>query len=301
MRKQVCFSLTLLFATTLFATTLFAQKNVDVDKGSIVKGGQLIKAAQKAIGVEKIDLNSFGLKMSFVSGGNFGEVSVETNVILPNKIRQTSKSKQHADITVTSIWNDTKYKKIAEAEMLGERRITDITNSSLSESSKILDGKIGKDNLGKLKNLEKKDPKVDFINRMWESLFPLILNNPFENNLEFKFVGKAEASNKVANVVDCKSANGRTYRLLFDTETNFLLMMIESYKAKDFSGEEGEYEIKFYFSNRETVNNVSIPRKVKVESKFIASGKSPKISYENIDVLQFKLNPDFKKDIFDLK
>lgn len=281
----------------LFSTTLFAQDNSQLDKDRIIKAEQILKDAQKAIGAEKINLNSFHLKTKFILDASMGEITDETDVLLLNNIRSVTTVEQPSSMKITRIWNENRYKASVESEIGGQRFVRDITNSSLSNDAlKKVGNKIDKDKLDKLKESRKRDPKNLFYWSIWQNFFPLVLIQPFEQNLEFKYVGKAEVSKRFANIIDVKSKNGSNFRLLFDSETSLLLMMIESFK-----GEDGNYETKFYFSNKEVIDNVLIPKRIKVENKFTPTGKEPKISLRNIEILEFKLNPELKESMFEIK
>lgn len=298
MTKQICFWL------ILFSITLFAQSNAELNKDT-TKGEQILKDARKAIGTEKINLQSFSLKMKNVSSSSSDELLIEVKAMLPDKFSQVMSKTQPIQMTSTSIWNGTQYKAIVDAEMLGQRSVTDITKSSLNSSldSEIVDkigNKIGKEKAEQLKRYRKKDPKEQFfLNNIWQGFFPLTLIQPFEKNLEYKYVGKAKSGSQVANVVDVTSPSGIAYRLLFDSETNYLLMMMENHEGRSMSGVDGTYETKLYFSERKTIDNVLIPTKIKIERKFTPKiGKEPKLFYEKIDIEEFSLNPEFKQGIF---
>lgn len=302
MTKQIHFWLIL-----LFSTTIFAQRSAVLNKET-TKGEQIFKDAQKAIGSNEINLQSFSLKMKNVSLRTSNEILIEVKAVLPDKFSEITNMTQPTQMTATSTWNGTKYKAIVDAVMLGQRSVADITKSSLNSSlnSELVDkigNKIGKEKAEQLKRYRKKDPKEQFyLNNIWQGLFPLTLIQPFEQNLEYKYIGKAKSGSQVANVVDVTSPSGTAYRLLFDSETNYLLMMMESHEGQSMSGVDGTYETKLYFSNRKKIDNVLIPTQIKIEYKFIPkTDKEPKISYEIIDILEFKLNPEFKKDMFEIK
>lgn len=299
MTKQICFWL------ILFSTTIFAQSSAGLK--DTIKGEQIIKDARKAIGTNEINLQSFSLKMKNLSLRTSTEALIEVKAMLPDKFSEITSSTQPYQMTSTSIWNGTQYKAIVEAEMLGERRVSDITKSSLNLSlnSEIVDkigNKIGKEKAEQIKKYRRKAPKEQFyLNNIWQVFFPLTLIHPFEQNLEFNYVGKAKSGSQTANVIDVTSPSGTAYRLLFDSETNYLLLMMESYEGQSMTGVDGTYETKLYFSERKTIDSLLIPTKIKIERKFTPKiGKEPKVFYENIDILEFRLNPAFKKNMFDI-
>lgn len=280
-----------------FSAIPIAQKNVQTDDVKLLKGSQILKDAQKAIGTEKLDLSSFIIKTKIILGDKVLGTTDETVVSLPDKIRTSLIVEEPTSMTLIRIWNGEKYKALSEFDFQGNRMVRDVTNASKNiENSKNLESGIGKDKLEKFKKANEKDPKLIFFDKVWADFFPLTLIHPFEKNIEFKYVGKAEASNRTADVIDFKSKDGKDYRLLFDSETNYLLLMIESFK-----GEDGNYETKYYYSNRELVDKVLIPKKIKVEHKFTPIGKATRVSYRSLEVVDFELNPEFKKDLFEIK
>jgi hypothetical protein len=283
----------------------YSQNKNSTDMEKSKENNEIISNARKAVGVPEDEIRSFYIKLkhSFLTkvdipnGSSLPDTLIEINSIIPDKIQSIWSIEKPFPSKTRNLWNGAKHKRLSEFEAMGQIVVRDTTDSSQNgESLKLLEGKTDKEKLEMLKKARAKDPKENFYNQIWFGLFPLVLSNPFEPNLEFKYVGKAQSSNQTANVVDVKAKNGKSYRLLFDSQTNYLLMMIENYK-----GDDGDYEIKYYYSNREKVNNVLIPKKIKVESKFTSTGKEPRISYSTIDVLEFKLNPELKESIFEIK
>lgn len=284
----------------------FLPKTTSQKLESTGEGEQIILKSREAIGIEKLELNSvhYKIKLSTLAttqgGVQIPDFFEEISFTLPNKIKAIYSQNQPFPFVSTNTWNDGKYKSLSEMEYMGTKMIKDNTDSDRKNTLGVLKGRISKDKLDVLENTSRKDPKEVLIESMWTELFPLILTHPFEQNLEFNYVGKAQSNNKTADVVDFKPKNGKSYRLLFDRETNYLLMMIVNYKRNDpfFIG---DVETKYYFTNRELTNGISIPKKIKVENKQTAPGKPPKIGYSNIDILEFEINPEFKKDMFDIK
>ncbi len=284
----------------------FAQQINNQKQENISDGEKIIRKSREAIGIGKLELNSVHYKVKTLilaktqDGRQVPDFFGEISLTLPDKIQTIYSMRQPFPFSSTKTWNGDKYKSFYEMEIMGKKTIKDDTNSDRKDILKKAEGSIAKGKLEVLKNIPRIDPKVVLIESMWTELFPLILTHPFEQNLKFNYVGKAQANNKTANVVDIKPKNGKSYRLLFDTETNYLLMMIVNYKRND-QFFVGDVEMKYYFSNRELTGDVLIPKKIKVENKQTAPGKPPKISYSNIDILEFKPNPEFKKDIFEIK
>src|SRR4051812_31184157 len=108
----------ILIWSILFSTTVFAQNNEELQKDSIVKGSQIIKDAKKVVGSENININSFELKAKIIAGETT-DVIDEIKVLLSDKVYRRINSTQPTPMTITSIWNKTKYKATAEADLGG--------------------------------------------------------------------------------------------------------------------------------------------------------------------------------------
>jgi outer membrane lipoprotein-sorting protein len=293
----------LIMVICIFASLGFSQQNNAKKQSSQTEGEEIIQKARQAIGLDKSgELSSYFYKSKStllsqnISLENFEEVSLK----LPSKI-QVIYSKASPSFQLNRTWNDGKYKSIYESESAsGQRTVKDMTaeeNKPLSENVRNV---IGKQTAATLQNARKADPKNIFTESLWISFFPLILSHPFEKNIEFKYVGKAKSNDKTANVIDVKPSNGKTYRLLFDSETNYLLMMIVSHKETN-ERFVGDVEEKYYFSERELIGGTLIPKKIKVEKKATPVGKSPITGFSNIEILEFKLNPKLDDKIFSIK
>ena len=284
----------------LFAFVSFSQQKNTVEQSNQTQAAEIIRNAQQAIGLDKTGkVSSYFHKSKtiialkeFGSYENFEEVSIEfpdkMQVIYSGKLPSSSQSPSLGQLTRT--WNGKKYKSISETEFSGQRTVRDTTNENSKPISKNVSDAIGKKTAAALENARKADPKNIFAESLWTSIFPLILSHPFENNIEFKYVGKAKSNDKTANVIDVKPANGKTYRLLFDLETNHLLMMIVSHRETN-DRFVGDVEEKYYFSERELVDGILVPKKIKVEKKATPEGKSPTTGFLNIEIVDFKLNP----------
>ena len=294
----------------LFASISFSQQKNTADQSNQNQAAGIIQNARQAIGLDKTgEISSYFYKSKktmpvkdLSNYESFDEVSLE----LPDKIQAiyTSKmllsSQSPSSGQLTRTWNGKKYKSIFESEFFGKRTVKDTTNEDNKTISKNVSDVIGKKTAAALQAARKADPKSIFTESLWTSFFPLILSHPFEKNIEFKYVGKAKSTDRTANVIDVKPANGRTYRLLFDSETNYLLMMIVSFKETN-DRFVGDIEAKYYFSERELADGLLIPKKIKVEEKITPEGKSPTVRFSNIEILDFKLNPKFDGKIFEIK
>lgn len=290
--------ISVVFLVLFFSLSIFSQEKADIKDERIVKGQQIIENARKEIGIDQLisNLNSFQVSIKSISDlVEFVAVNTkEISIMLPGRIRSGYSTEKPSESKTTSIWNGGNYKKLLEFVAFdGRRDVQDVTNRELNGNL----SKFVKDpaTLEKIKKAKSINPKERLNNDLWSEVFPLILIHPFDKQAEFRYVGKAESPTGTANVVDTTTESGRSIRLLFDSKTNYLLSMIEKYKSFD-----GDYEIKYYYSNRLSVDNVLIPKKIKVEYKFTPTGKETRLTYNYNDVLEFKLNPKFKPNLFDV-
>lgn len=308
MRKQIQFIAFIL----LSFTTLYSQKNSAEFSDKLKIGSEIILNARKAIGLGEIKIDSFSYKTKQVffnsseSDKKAREKTEEIKVVLPDKIHTVLVLAQGSEST--SIWNQSKYKSFIVLEMLGERYFKDTTNSeerSLSDDSmKVLEGRIDKEkleNLKKASSIKRPDPKQSFYEKLWTDFFPMTFSHPFEKDLNFVFIGKAQTVDKTANIVDLNPTNGKKYRLLFDAETNDLLMMIVRYKREDLYFI-GDVETKYYFSNRKKMGGIVVPLTIKAETKLTPLGnKETKLLFQLKDIEEFKINPELKESLFEIK
>lgn len=294
----------LMIVIILFASLCFSQENNPIKQSNETDATEIIRKSRQATGLDKIgETTSYFLKLkkSILVKNNNYESFEEISIKLPGKIQAIYGRDLPFFSWLTRTWNDEKYKSIYESESAsGQRNVQDMTKLENKPLSKTVSDVLGKTTTAALQNSQKADPKNIFMQSLWTSIFPLILSHPFEKKIEFIYVGKAKSNDKTANVIDVKPSDGKTYRLLFDTETNYLLMMIVSHKESN-DRFVGDVEEKYYFSERELINGVSIPKKIKVEKKATPEGKEPITGFSNIEILEFKLNPKLDEKIFNLK
>lgn len=312
MKKQILFTILSLFPLI----TVYSQ-NSSVENEKLNKGSEIIANARKAIGTDNAKITTFHYKIKQVltqkkdSDKPPIETTTEIKSILPDKIQSILVFGLGGE--TTNIWNGEKYKSFTVIDMFGVRTVKDNTaedkKTTISdETLKKMEGKMGKEQLEFLKNArnaKRPDLKLSLIEDLWTNLFPLILSHPFEPDLQFKYIGKAGSKGQIANIVEVKSKSGKTYRLFFDSITNYLLMMTYGYSSNsgNYGGVfDGDREYKYYFSNRETLGNITIPKQIKVETKFTPLGsKETKEFYNTIDIVEFSLNLELKESIFEIK
>lgn len=290
--------ISIVFFILFVSMSVFSQEATNSSNEQTVKGKQIIEDARKKIGADKLISNLVSFQLSTRSQSDLGEIVIgnakEINFAMPDKVISVYSTTKPLESKSTSVWNGEKYKKLSEyVAPDGQRTIRDTTKQEMSGN--LANFVKDKETLEKIKKASAIDPKTRMNDGLWSEIFPLILTHPFETRAEFKYVGKAQSASGEANIIDTTSASGRSIRLFFDVKTNQLLMLIEKY-----TGFDGDYETKYYYSNREAADGVLIPKKIKVEHKYTATGKAAKVTYSYIDVVEFKINPKFKPNFFDV-
>ncbi len=288
----------------IFVSLGFSQQSDGIMPPGKTEGAEIIREARHAIGVDKkgkISSYFSRVKKTLLIQNLNLESFEEVSFILPRKIQAIYGGDSPFFSRLTRTWNDGKYKSIFESESpSGQRTIRDVTAREKKPISLAVGNVVSKETAKALERSLRRDP-LNFLKKsLWTSFFPLLLSHPFEKDIEFKYVGKAESDGKTANVVEVKPLGEKTYRLFFDAEANYLLLMIVSENVKTESWV-GDLEIKYYFSEREMIDGVLIPRNIKVEQKATPKGKAPDVRFSVIEILDFKLNPTLDEKKFNIK
>lgn len=144
---------------------------------------------------------------------------------------------------------------------------------------------------------------------LWIDLFPLLLKMPWNSPInwglpvKFKYVGKARANGKRANVLELASlgkisgeirGSKAQVKLFFDEESNLLLLITQ----KSSSGR-GTWETKYRFSNYEVIDGLKVAKKINIESIFPIENRSEKILTETT-IKKLEINPTFSSKDFEL-
>lgn len=293
----------LIIVVFLFVSVCFSQQNNAAKQLNQTEGEEIISKARQVSGLDQsgqIPSYRYKLKKTLLTQNSSLESFEEASLNLPGKIQVTYGMDSPFFSRLTRTWSGEKYKSISESESAGQRTVKDVTVEETKPISVAVSDVIGKKAATAFQEAKKIDPKTIYADSLWTSLFPLVLSHPFEKNIEFKYAGKAKSNDKTANVIDVKSTGGKTYRMLFDSETSYLLMMIVSSRESNprFTG---NVETKYYFSERELTGGVLIPKKIKIEEKITPDGKPTVLKYSNIEVVDFKLNPKFDEKTFAIK
>lgn len=262
---------------------------------NLEKGRNLIQEARAAIGFNSKDrpINTITLRVNsaFETGGIQIEKVNELTFAEPNLVRYEETSNYPTYSNFSTIWDGVTFKKTLEMEFAGKRTVNDLTKpqppSSLFEQS------LSKNDLEKAKRALSANPRLQFSDQLWTIIFPIILKQPMDQDVEFIYAGVTESGGIKAHVVDAKTQSGREIRLIFDNTSKYLLMMTVKYLWFD-----GDYEDKYYFSDRVKMSEIVVPTKIKLEHTFTPTGKQPIISYIYLDVKHFEANAVFKNNHF---
>jgi hypothetical protein len=130
-------------------------------------------------------------------------------------------------------------------------------------------------------------------------ILPLLLYNPWGKDI-FSYIGKAEAGNTKADVLELKSSLGRQVQYFFDVQSHLLLMVTDKVERPDAT-----VNTSYFFTDYKKINGVLIASKVnsetlttvrqKVGDKNITS--TSKIISELV-TKEFTLNSTFAGDTF---
>ena len=286
----------------------FSQQNKNLTQGTMVSGEDIIRKARETIGLFSpvTSLRSKINKSVQIKADETAPVRIrgkeitiddqdEITILSPDKICLIFASKSSlygGNTTVTSIWNEKKFGQTSETEINGERSVRDTTKGI---SVEMLNSLLDQTNLKKA-DIKLIDPKVESIGDVWRLIFPLIFINPFESQTKFEYIGRAQAGEQTANLVETKSPGGHSVQLFFDEKTNFLLLMIEKYNE---SGK--DFENKYYYTDRQKMGGLLIPTKVKVERKVTPTGQSSRTAFEYINIESIEVNPAIKPETFKIK
>ena len=169
-----------------------------------------------------------------------------------------------------------------------------------------------------LKEARRKMETKEFVRQsVWFDLFPILLKLPWESEAKFIYLGKAQAGNTRADILEYvpseedkaklkKEKMTSQMRFFFDEKTHLLLMV-----TADISSEKSEIKTKYFFSDYQTMDGLLIAKRInsetttKIKQETTIAGRKmigseTKIVSETI-VKKFKINPKFKKGTFEIK
>lgn len=119
--------------------------------------------------------------------------------------------------------------------------------------------------------------------RIFTSLFPVVLQSSWYQDLDFKFVGEAELKEGNANVIEATDKNNTKFRLFFDKENHYPVVMSEKvFNPKTNKG----FERNYYFSDHREAGGLLVAHKI----VFRVAG----MMTEERQITKFQVNPAFK-------
>lgn len=149
---------------------------------------------------------------------------------------------------------------------------------------------------------------------LWETTFPIMLENPLDFPLSFSYIGKAEFNRNKMDVIEAKLEQNKTYRLFFDEKTHLLSLMIP---VENLGQGNNEIETKYFYSDYQLINGLMVAKKINIETISNIKDIKAKIIIKEIEipkakqretrmlseinVKELKLNMTFKPNTFDIK
>ncbi|MBX7171244.1 MAG: hypothetical protein K1X72_09810 [Pyrinomonadaceae bacterium] len=153
-----------------------------------------------------------------------------------------------------------------------------------------------------------KPTKESFQKSVLTELFPILLNMNWMKDKKFIYIGKAEAGEKRADILEIETDTGRQTRYFFDEKTHLLLMITD-----EISKDEKSSKTTTYFDDYQLFDGLLVAKKVnrEIESslenmELEVMGKKRKMSSKSKMVSEtlikeFNINPTFKPDAFTVK
>lgn len=141
-----------------------------------------------------------------------------------------------------------------------------------------------------------------FINNIWIYIFPIYLDNSFDKEAKFKYIGKAASTTVRADIVEIKSDSLKLEtRMFFDENTHLLLMMtVSSPKENKINKATKSY----YYSNYKLVNGILVPQLIKTKEFYISRKDFREETIEiqkETEIISIKVNPKFNAKEFEIK
>ena len=322
MRKKTFYLLLLL---TSFCQIYRAQNSTEKDKARIDRANEIIGQARQAVyqKAKREDIKSLYLQTD-------GTTATESVMQIEGdkdpretKMRQTLESSVSVDLTDKAkqeIFSYMSDKNPSENHSKIESLINGEKFSQTTET--IVDGKAfdmnsffnlpfvsEKDKKQMKEAMEKAKPTKESIQKgIAEQLYTVLLSSLWGDDKVFVYIGKAEADNVRADILEIESATGRQTRWFFDEKTHLLLMITDEISKGEISAKTTQY-----FSDYQLVDGLMIAKKINIEMESAIGdremevmGKKMKISGKTKNITEtivkdFKINPTFKPETFAVK
>ncbi len=265
--------ISILFLLISITNGNYAQEIVKKDISKLERGQEIINLARKAIdkgnGLDK--LKTFYINIDHTTPGQW-EFTTEISIILPGKVKDVT---TFGATKSYEVFEEGKYSEDSEMFLNGK------AYSAARGGRPLIKPKIppyfkeifSKEKIQYLENNPDKLRILSMEAAMWSDIFPILLFNPINTDVEYEYVGKAESAKQRADIIDVKSDFYRKIRLFFDEKTHLLLMM-----TQELDKPESKYIEKRYFSGYETVDGLLIAKRIGVDAEEIyKDGREKKV------------------------
>lgn len=313
----------ILFWSCFLSLTVNSQ-TLDKDNSRSEKAKTILKLAQEAIyrdakieNVKAIQLKSSGTSVMDSTNQIEGESqprlsslkqTLEENISIEfdDKISQTTTS---FSVDKNPIENFTKVKTTLSGDKFNSNTDT-VTDGKRLDWDDLLNSPYIPESVKKQmkemqENAKKAITKESIQKGVSSRLFPILLDMKLMSDVTFVFIGKAEAGNNKADILEIETNTGRQTRYFFDEKTHLLLMVTD-----EISKDGKSSKTSTYFSDYQIFDGILVAKKVNTETESSVEnmeveimGKKQKISTKlktitETILTEFKINPKFKPETF---
>lgn len=326
----------LFMAAGVLAQFSIAQ-SADAEKNRrIEKANEILKAAREVIykGIDKSDIKAIQIEKQVTS-------AVEAKILFEGEAEpQETKSRVKIDKEVMARFPDqfksaattympkmdenenfSKMELIANGEEIEVKQLSVFNGKEFDMKEALKTGGASKEEIEKqikkVAEARREMETKEFVRQnLWADLFPVLLDLPWEIDTRFAYLGKAQAGDKRANILeyvptDKEKAQQKKHkstgkmRLFFDEKSHLLLMLTSELLVK-----KSNIKTKYFFSDYEEKDGILVAKRINTETITsndegveFAGKKTVRGSSKTISeiIVKFKINPTFKKGTFEVK
>jgi hypothetical protein len=237
-----------------------------------------------------------------IAGSSNKEISTEISFEFPKKIKllttsQTLNDSIGSSLNSTTILDGEKYKN--ERNIFVNGKPFDTTKLKLPgfdffNNTQSTDSDIAK-------------KRKTFLDEFWFTIFPILLDTPWDSTVIFEYVGKAEADGTRTNIIKVKSLGSYAIQLFFDEKTHLLLMMtVKNEIVSDQLKVSEDYN--YFFADYEKFDGLLVAKKITVEGNTTSDINKTIMGFKvkqritkstsEIIIKEVKINSTFKPNTF---
>lgn len=273
-------------STTRHIRHIVQQNDATVrDKAAQDKAAQVLKQAQEIV---RKNLKNTEIKGLIITSRR--ESSMEYSEATLKAIPKLRNQRMTSDDELGASWPD-KIRNKTETTFPNNQQIQDsvLNGDRYSEKSDVFaEGKLIVLNMGDSKPKSEKEKIAAMKNDLFLDLFSLALDYSWYPEVDFKFIGVAEAAGAKADTIEATLPGGRKYRLFFDQQTHLLLLASETKMEAN-----KEVVTKYFFSAYREEDGLLIAHTITTEKDGNVTGEK--------QIKRLVINPTFKPDYFAIK